>query len=288
MGFEAQWDLYRTFEAVARLGTLTAAAKALGLSQSTVSRHLSRLEEEAGSPLLLRESPIQLTQRGQSLLAAVEPMVEAALSAASALSDTLELRGEITLTTVGEVLRWVLAPHFSQFFQAYPHLRLRVLSDNRLNSLAAGEADVAIRLSRPQRGELVARKLRTETFAYYAAASVILTPEMPWLGLTGSLAMIPEQRHAARVFASRGPRLLVEDVESLGLAVQAGLGVAILPLQLARRLDGLVEVQGAEIGALDLGPIPSRDFWLVVHQSKQRLPKVRVVMEWLEQALHDP
>jgi DNA-binding transcriptional LysR family regulator len=189
------------------------------------------------------------------------------------------------LTTVGEVLRWALAPHFSHFFQAYPHLRLRVLSDNRLNSLAAGEADVAIRLSRPQRGELVARKLRTETFAYYAAASATLTPEIPWLGLTGSLAMIPEQRHAAQVFASRGARLLVEDVESLGLAVQAGLGVAVLPLQLAQRLDGVVEVQGAEIGALDLGPIPSRDFWMVVHQSKQRLPKVRVVMEWLEHVL---
>jgi DNA-binding transcriptional LysR family regulator len=212
-------------------------------------------------------------------------MVDAALSARSALSDTLELRGEVTLTTVGEVLRWFLAPHISHFFQAYPHVRLRVLSDNRLSSLAAGEADVAIRFSRPQKGELVARKIRTEAFAFCVSASAMRTPQMPWLGLTGSLAMIPEQRYAERVFASRAPRLLLEDVESLGLAVQAGLGVAILPLHLARGLEGVVQVQAAEVGAMDLGPIPPRDFWMVVHRAKQRLPKVRVVMEWLEQAL---
>ncbi len=74
-----EWELLRTFEAVARLGSLTAASKALGVSQSTISRHLARLEERAGSPLLLRDAPQRLTERGASLLAAVRPMVDAAL-----------------------------------------------------------------------------------------------------------------------------------------------------------------------------------------------------------------
>ena len=77
------WSLLCTFEAVARLGSVTAAAKALGVSQSTVSRHLDRLEAEARSPLVTRERPVRLTERGARLLASMGPMVEGALAARS-------------------------------------------------------------------------------------------------------------------------------------------------------------------------------------------------------------
>lgn len=277
-----EWDLFRTFEAVARLGSLTAASKALGVSQSTVSRQLDRLEEGAGSPLLLRGSPLRLTERGSALLAAVQPMVDAALAARSALEDTPELHGEVTLTTVGELVRWDLAPRLPQFHRAFPHLRLRILADNRVTSLAAGEADVALRMARPERGELVARRLRSISYGFFAAASLELHPEVAWLGLTGSLAGIPEQRYAGRAFAGRPPRLLVEDVESLGIAVEAGLGVAILPRVLAARLADLVEVAPRQIGATSSERIPPRDVWMIVHRSKQRVPRVRALMEWLK------
>jgi DNA-binding transcriptional LysR family regulator len=276
-----EWDLLRTFEAVARLGSLTAAAKALGVSQSTVSRHMARLEEGAGSPLLLREAPLQLTERGAALLAAVQPMVDAALAAQSALEDTPELHGEVTLTTVGEMVRWELAPRLPEFYRAFPHLRLRILADNRVSSLAAGEADVALRMARPVRGELVARKVGTVSYAFFAASSLEPHPEVPWLGLTGSLADLPEQRYAERAFASRPPRLLVEDVEALGLAVQAGLGVALLPRGLAARLGNVLEVPAQRMGAQAKDSPPSRDMWMVVHRSKQHVPRVRAVMGWL-------
>jgi len=276
-----EWDLLRTFEAVARLGSLTAAAKALDVSQSTVSRQLARLEQSAGSPLLLREAPLRLTERGAALLVAVQPMVDAALAARSALEDTPELHGEVTLTTVGELLRWELTPRLPEFYRAYPRLRLRILASNRVNSLAAGEADVALRMARPERGELVARKLRTESYGYFAAASLELHARVAWLGLAGSLAELPEQRHADRIFAGRAARLLVEDFEGLGLAVETGLGVAILPRRLAARLADVVEVAGWQIGASGHDPIPSRDIWMVVHRSKQQVPRVRALMGWL-------
>ncbi len=277
-----EWELLRTFEAVARLGSLTAASKALGVSQSTISRHLARLEERAGSPLLLRDAPQRLTERGASLLAAVRPMVDAALAARSTLEDTPELSGEITLTTVGEMLRWELAPRLPEFYRAYPHLRLRILAENRVSSLAAGDADVALRMFRPERGELVARKVSSLSFAFFAASSLEIHPEVPWMGLTGSLAGIPEQRHAERAFATRPARLLVEDVESLGLAVEAGLGVALLPRGLAARLDDIVEVAPQRIGARGGERIPSRDIWMVVHRAKQHVPRVRALMNWLK------
>lgn len=279
---EASWDLFRTFEAVARLGSLTAAAQALGVSQSTVSRHLAQLEQDAGSPLLLRGSPARPTERGEALLAAIQPMIGAAMAARSALEDRPELHGEVTLSTVGEVVRWVLARRLSLFYRAYPRLRLRLLASNQLSSLAAGEADLAIRLARPQRGDLVARRVWTETFGFFAAEGVRLHEEIPWLGLAGSLAQIPEQKHAARVFSSRPPRLVVEDVETLGIAVQEGVGVAILPRRFASSLQGLVEVTPEAVGAKTHEPVAPRDFWLVVHRSKQRLPKVRAVISWLQ------
>lgn len=277
------WELFRTFEAVVRHGSLTAAARALDVSQSTVSRHLARLEEGAGSPLILRLSPIQLTDRGASVLAALEPMVDAALTVRSALESTVELRGQVTLTTVGELVRWVLDPALAGFYRAYPQLRLRILASNQRSSLAAGEADIALRMARPERGELVAKKLATETFGLYASASLPLHPTVPWLGLSGSLARLEEQRWAERAFASRPARHLVEDIESLCTAVQNGIGVALLPRHQAARLAEVVAVRPAAVGAKDPGPTPTRDLWMVVHRSKQRVPKVRAVMDWVEQ-----
>lgn len=276
-----QWDHLRTFEAVARLGSLTAAARALGISQSTASRQLARLEEQAGMPLFVRGTPLRLTEKGETLVAAVLPMVTSAQLARSALEDAPALRGEVTLTTVGELLRWVLSRELPSFYRDYPHLRLRILADNRVSSLAAGEADVALRMSRPSRGELIGRRIHSETYGFFAAQTLALHREVPWLGLAGSLSHIPEQRFAERAFAKRSPRLLVEDVESLAIATEQGLGVAILARSVAQRMAGLAEVSPKQIGAVDLGAIPSREFWMVVHRRKQRLPKVRALMSWL-------
>ena len=275
------WEWLRTFETVARVGTFSGAARALDVSQSTISRHLAGLEAAAGSPLLHRESPVRLTDRGASLLDAVDPMVEAALNATAALEDEPELRGRVTITSVGEVVRWVLVPELHSFYRKHPELRLELLADNRVQSLAAGDADIAIRMVRPNRGELVARKLTRESFGFFLAQAISADVELPWLGLAGSLADIPEQRHAAICFEGRPPRLLLEDLESLGLAVQRGLGVAVLPRQWAASLSGVREVRPKALGLREHGVPPSRDVWLVVHRSKSRLPKVRAVMDWL-------
>ncbi len=276
-----QWDLLRSFEAVARLGSLTAASRALGVSQSTISRQLARLEEDARSPLLLRESPVRLTERGEALLAAVAPMLDAARAAEVALESSPELHGQVTMTTVGELVRWVLVRRLPEFYAAHPQLRLRILADNHITSLAAGDAEVALRFARPERGELVGRRLRGEQYAYFAARGLALHAEVAWLGLAGSLAQIPEQRHAERAFAGRPARLLVEDVESLGLAVAAGLGVALLPRSLVARLRGVVEVRPELVGAKLAGPPGPRHVWVVVHRARQHVPRVRAVVTWL-------
>ncbi len=276
-----QWDLLRTFVAVARLGSLTAAGKHLGLSPSTVSRQMSRLEELSRSPLFLRETPIVLTERGLALLQATGPMAESAVTAWAALEDQTEIQGLVTITTVGELLRWTLVQALPSFYESYPKLRLQILSDNQVNSLAAGDADVALRFIRPVRGDLVSRKLHTASYALYASSTLVLGAETPWLGLTGTLARISKQQLAEEMFGSRPPRLLVEDIEALGLAVEAGLGVAILPEQFAHRLHQVINVSGTQVGGTDLA-IPSQELWMVVHRAKQKLPKIRAFISWLD------
>lgn len=276
-----EWDLLRTFEAVARHGGLSAAARALGVSQSTVSRQIARLEASAASPLLVRANPVRLTERGAALLAATRPMLGAALAAASALDETPEVAGLVTVTTVGELARWVLVPRLPELFAAHPQLSLRILVDNRLHSLAAGDADIALRMARPARGDLVACALTVEAYGLFAAETLTLGPETPWLGLAGSLAEIPEQRAAAKLFAGRPPRLRVEDVEALGLAVRAGLGVAVLPRRLAERLGVVREVPPAAVGARGRAEVAPRKVWMVLHRARKDLPRIRAVVGWL-------
>jgi DNA-binding transcriptional LysR family regulator len=207
-------------------------------------------------------------------------MLDAALAAQSAIEEAPRLEGEVTLATVGELVRWVLIPELPTFYARHPNVRLRILSSNRVSSLAAGEADVSLRLSRPARGELVARRLHEERYGYFAARRLRLGREVPWLGLAGSLAEIPEQRHAERAFG-REPRLCVEDVEALGRAVELGLGVAVLPRMLAHGLADVVEVAARDIGADERFTLPTRGFWMVVHRSRHSVPKVRALMTWL-------
>lgn len=282
MSMRLDWDLLRSFEAVARLGSLTAAARALGVSQSTISRQLAKLEQVAGSTLLVRESPVQPTARGLALLTAVAPMVEAALAAEAALTDAPEPEGEVTIATVAEVARWTLVEHLPALLEAHPRLRLRILASNQVSSLAAGEADLALRFARPRRGDLIARRLSRFRYGYFAAAGLELDGEVPWLGLAGSLAQIPEQRWAEQAFGARPPRLLVEDLEALGRAVAAGLGVAVLPRDHAASLPGVIELGPDQLGP-ELEPLPERGLWLVVHRSRQRVASVRAVMAWLQE-----
>jgi DNA-binding transcriptional LysR family regulator len=277
------WNHLCTFEAIARLGSLTLAARSLRISQSTASRHLQALEREAGSTLLLRHSPLELTQRGRALLEAMRPMVDAAQEAQAALRQEQELRGEVTVTTVGELARWELTPRLPAFYAAYPRLRLRILARPQVQSLAAGEADISLRVARPTRGDLVARRLGQISYGVYQGAGLELQGRRtPWLGLTGELGALVEQRYAQALFAGRAPRLLIEDMESLGLAVASDLGVAVLPRSFARTLEGVRQVDPALVGEAGLS-LPSREVWMVVHPSRQRVQAVRAVMGWLAQ-----
>ncbi len=275
------WDYFRTFEAVSRMGSFKEAARHLSVSQSTVSRHIQHLEEACGEPLLHRTNPLSLTPRGEALKDMVGPLAAAAQLAERELYDHDNmLAGTVTLATVGEVARWTIVPELSSLYERAPDVTLCVLTDNSIISLAAGDADISLRLTRPTRGDLVARKVRDISYGLYASSTLdVISEDVAWMGLTGSLSSLAEQQWRDRVAGKRPTRFLVEDVEALGLAVQAGQGIAVLPRSLAARLDGLVELDLKDFGVNEA--LPERELWLVVHGTKQHVPRVRAVIAWL-------
>lgn len=281
-----EWELFRTLAAVARSGSFTEAAKVLGVSQSTISRRLERLEGLAGSPLFFREAPLRPTPRGEELLGALGPLEDAALAMQSAVEHRGQPAGKVSLATVPELFRWVLAPRLQRFRQAHPELELVVITGNEAVSLAGGDADVALRLFRPERGELVAKRLAEERYVLAAAEGLELNEHTPWLGYAGDLAEVPEQAFAERLFRDRRASFRSNDVDSLGEALSLGLGVALVPESLVRRYGKLRVIPGAAIGVAEHRP-PPRSLWLVVHRSRQRLPRVRALMDWLEACLSE-
>ncbi len=233
-----------------------------GVSQSTVSRHLARLEADAGSPLLLRETtPVPLTARGEALLAAIQPMVDAALGAQAALEHARAARPRHP--DHGRRGRALGAePALRAFYRAYPHLRLRILADNQVHSLAAGEADIALRLARPARGEVYARKLRVETYGLFAAPRCWRACPGP-RSCRGSGSPARSRRSPSSATPSGPSRRARRACWSRtsrrsGTPSQAGMGVGVLPRGFAARLSGVDEVRAAQVGARELGPIPSR------------------------------
>ncbi|MEL7371607.1 MAG: LysR family transcriptional regulator [Myxococcota bacterium] len=273
-----EWELFRTFDAVVQTGSLTAAARRLGVSQSTVSRHMARLESQAASPLIIGTQPLLLTDRGRALVKAARSILDAALSAEVALQTHHEVRGEVTVTTVAEIARWYLAPNVRHLFKRYPELSLRILTTNQISSLASGEADVSIRLMRPMSGDLYARKLADIEYDVYAATGLNVRPDTPWLGLAGSVEDVPDQKVARLLFEGRTKKFACEDLEALTWALADGLGIALLPKRAAALQRGLSPVQDPQFS----DRLPCREIWLVTHRTRRSLASVRAVFAWLE------
>ena len=169
------WEDLRSFLAVARHGTLSGAAKVLGVQQSTIGRRLAAFEARAGV-LLLQKTPrgYVLTAAGEAARAEAEKMEVAALAAERAITGRdARLEGEIRLTTVESLAAEMLVPILAGFARIYPGIFVKLIVGTRVLSLASREADLALRLARPSGGDLMIRKLGDLAFGFYASAEYV-------------------------------------------------------------------------------------------------------------------
>ena len=281
------WDDLRFFLAVARERSLSGAARALGVNQSTVFRRVAQLEGDLGSQLFERGTRgYELTALGDEMIQRATPIEEQVQSLGRlAGGANLAMRGTIRVSTVEELVE-LLGPHLHSFCESYPEIDLEVVTEERLVSLTRREADIAIRPSAaPEELDVVARKLRRTNLIAAASPAYLGTRRRPrsLSGLKGhSIISFLGNRREAEIFAQlpAGARIRYRSNSMSGkiIAARAGLGVALVP--------GFAEGPGLE-KLFEVGGVGTVHLWLLFHADMRQSAKVRVFARHLEAAMAD-
>ncbi len=285
------WNDLRYFLAVADEGSTLAAGRALGVSQTTVSRRIAALEEALGWSLFERlTTGYMLTDAGQELIEharTVGTHAESLASAASAKSRSATGTVRITVEDVYSVT--VLAPIIRGLRKAHPDLRIDLDTTSEVRSLAAGEADVAIRSCvTPDDPNIVGRRLFPDNFSFYCskeyadANGVPAGPEQlaEHALIAGGGGGIGRAYEAWLASKGLTGAVVLHTGSATGLlsAVKSGAGIAALPCIVAEREPDLMR-------CYPLARDNSSFMWLLTHERLRHTPRVRAVMDFLYERL---
>jgi DNA-binding transcriptional LysR family regulator len=285
------WDKLRIFQAAADAGSFTHAGEALGLSQSAVSRQVSALEQDLDVPLFHRHARgLILTEQGEMLLRTVRDVMLKLSAVRTRLSDSRDKpHGELRVTTtVGIGTNW-LTPRLGEFLELYPEIQLKlILSDDELD-LGMREADVALRMREPVQPDLIRRRLFTMHFHTYASADYLKRHGQPrTLDDLDSHRILAFNGDSPNAFASisalptigrdakkpRATAMSVNNMTALLRAVEASVGIAILPDYLIQENSGLVRL-------LPQADMPELDCYLVYPEEMKTVARVQVFRDFL-------
>ena len=280
------WDLLRSFLAVARTGKLTAAARRLKVDHSTLSRRISALETSLNAKLFDRHvSGYSLTLQGERLLARAEEMESSAVGIQTDVAHkSSEISGTVRIGSPDGFGTAFLAPRIGELATKHPDLEIELVATPRSFSLSRREADIAIGLSRPTHGRLHARKLTDYELGIYAARNDqgfrgrLKTVEdlagQPFISYIDDLIFAPELDYVALISKAVTPRIRSSNLMAQMQATVAGAGICILPCFLADFEPRLVRLLPREVRLI-------RTFWMIVHSDMRDLARVSVTAEFI-------
>lgn len=271
------WENLRHFLALAEGGSLSAAARRLKVDHTTVARRVAALEEALNLRLvdrlpravMLTPEGERIAQLGQTANEAMFAILRAAEGSETALAGTVCVSAPPVFSSV------VLAPRLIALKDRHPGIRVTLLGDTSAADLGHRQADIAIRLSRPENVGLIVRKVGEMPFAFYAAKDYD-KPESQWdfIGYDEASADIPQYRWLEARRNGRRVVLRTNDSASQASAARSGLGVALLPAFLGDNDPVLRPMPSTE-------SFPVRDIWILVHDDLRRAPRVRAMMDFL-------
>jgi DNA-binding transcriptional LysR family regulator len=288
---EFDWRLVRSFLAALDQGSLLAAARRLGVSQPTLGRHIAELENQLASVLFERTGRgLVPTRTALQLAQAARQMQDGALQLSRTLAGSKsQAGGTVRITASVPVAVQLLPPILLDLRLALPDIQIELVSSNQVSNLLRREADIAIRMVRPDQNSLVARKIGEAVVGAYAHRDYLSRRGLPaqpadllqheLIGSDTDTAIrqgfeamgFPVPREA---FALRSDDFLVQ-----WQAVRAGLGIGFLADYQAR-LDP--EVLPVLTGQLQVPPLP---MWLAVHREIRTSRHIRAVFDFLAAAL---
>jgi DNA-binding transcriptional LysR family regulator len=275
-----EWSDLRYVLMISRAGTLMAAARRLGVNQTTVARRLAAAEAALGVRLFERlDGILYPTRAGEAAVARAVQIEQEfdALEQGIGGTDTVPA-GVVRLTAVPILVNHLLVPALPKLYATHPRLRIELIAEPRNLNLTKREADIALRLARPVGGTALARRVGQLDYAVYALHRGA-AEDLPWITYEDGVSHLPQARWIAAEAAAPEPApLLVNDAEALLQAVRAGLGKSLLPCGIADREPGLKRHGDGRV-------VLSREIWLLVHRDLRPQARIAAVIRWLEELL---
>jgi len=283
------WDDVRLFLALCRARTVGNAARSLGVDASTVSRRLVALEQALDATLFDRgRDGITATKAAEDLLLVAEEMENAMLRFESA-ADGLErqVAGLVRMACPPDVAEVVVAPLLPELFARHPRLRLQLDAGEAVLDLTRREADLALRIVRPARGDLVVTRLRTIRWVLVAAPELARSlgtlrawADAPWVGWGERLASLGPARWFAAHVRDTEPMVRSDGLTAQLAVVSRCVGVALVPEPSAQHY-GLIPVKLGAALREAAQAWPSDELFLVAHRALYEVPRVRAVWKLL-------
>ncbi len=279
------WECQRAFLAVISEGSLSAAARRIGIAQPTVRRRIEELEAEIGTPLFTR-SPSGLLPTAQALALAEHVRAMALAAEAfvrSASSDAREIAGRVRISASEVVAVEVLPPILAALAQQHPALVLELSPSNRNEDVLRREADIAVRMVPPRQEALIARRIGAIPLGFHATADYLTRQGTPLsfedlrdhrlIGVEHDTPILRAlQVHGLPIGRDDFGFRSDHDLAQLA-AIRAGLGVGMCQVPLGTR-DGLVRLL-PDLFAFDL------ETWVVCHEDLRGVARVRAVFDAL-------
>ena len=274
-----EWGDLRVFLAVARAGTLAAAARRLGQTQPTMGRRLRALEAAVGHVLFQRTAEgFVLTDEGRAVLVHAERMEEEALAVERELTGSeAELEGPLRLSSSEWFGALLLAPALAEFGQRHPKVCIELLTDARLYSLPRREAEMVFRIRPFDEPEVIARRLATIPYALYAASGAAPPGFGDGAGarlitMDAAFAEMPDAVWLKRMFPKAAIAFRSNNREVQARLCAEGAGLAVLPRPLGDATPGIAPLDLAE-------PPPSRNTYVGYHRDLRRLRRLRALLD---------
>ncbi|MDQ0561770.1 DNA-binding transcriptional LysR family regulator [Rhizobium mesoamericanum] len=274
------WESLRYFAALARSGTLLGAARALGVEHATVARRVAGLEEQMAVKLVDRRGRrIVLTPEGERVAKMAERMEQEAQAVERlGLAAGATVAGEVRISAPPTLAAAILPAALVAVRARHPDICVTIVGETRYASLDRREADVAVRMTKPEQGNFVISKLGEVAFGFYATAAYLAaTPEAQrtFIAYDETMASAPQSIRLAEATEGRKVTLRATTLEFQLAAARASGGIAMLPNFMLTGVDDLVE-------AIPQGQPLTRELWLVVHADIRTVPIIRVVMDALK------
>lgn len=277
------WDNLRCFVSSVETGSFTETAKQLNVSAATVSRRLEKLESELGLRLLNRHvTGVALTAEGEVIyenLASAADQFSQVKRIAATLRDGVNLE-PVVVSSTEPIISDILAPKLADFLRKNADLRLTLSVSTSNVSLSKREADIAIRLRRPEQENLVTKRLPPLKLGLYASKAYLKGRDPQalnfehenFLGMDNSFGDIPEAMWFSKHGLAHRLVLKSSSVRTLCAASIGGCGISLVPRFIAER-QGLIEVSSP--------PTPTRTPYLVFHRDVRKVKRIVLTRDWI-------